>query len=194
MLENKSFYIAAILLVTIVTIVYIAFISGGNNAKQSVNKFKEDCMVEDAQFITIKPIDDIEQFEKDNNVILEEMKSKDVSSNSNLTVRVFEPNKKVNKYQVVKGKDISGDSDVLINSFYAVKMKTSIGESLRLNGQDYKIVGTFARPDFIYILKDLTDLMPKADTFTTAVVSQKAFAQIKSKENSYYSIIHECFL
>ena len=189
MLENKSFYLSAILLVTIVTVVCIAFISGGKSAKQSVNDFKRDCLVEDAQFITAKPIDNLEQFEKDNNVILEEMNSKDVSSDNKLWVRVFEPNQRINKYQVIKGKDLSQDGDVLLNSFYAQKNKISIGQKLMLDGKEFTVTGTFTRPDYLYLLKNLSDLMPKADTFTTAVVSQKAYSRLGGTSSSYYSII-----
>ena len=188
LIENKSFYISAVLLIALVTAVYISFVSSGISEKNSIASFRNDFNVEDAQFITGLPLENIETIEKEHNVVIEEMRSKEVNSENNVDVKLLDISSKLNKYQIVEGNDIKDDQDILLNSFYAYKNGTQIGDKFSLEGTQFTICGFFTRPDYIYTLKNITDLIPNTDTYTTAIASKSAFEKFNKPMESYYSI------
>jgi len=146
--------------------------------------------VEDADFYTIKPISDNELagLRKDYNVKIETTNYFD-SVSEDYTLRIFKGMKDINQYEVIEGKDIHSDSDMLISQRFAEANDLKIGDDLTVKGKKFTIVGYMVKADYVYMLKNLSDSYYNYDKFGIAVVNEAAIKEI-GNYISYYSI---CF-
>lgn len=115
--------------------------------------FYKDCNVEDAQFTTMDTLTekDIANIEEKYDVQVEEQRFVDIDIGDGSILRVCEPTKKINRYQVSSGKDIDSDKDVLINTGYLDENEICIGDSISLNSDLFTVKGDFERPDHYYL-------------------------------------------
>lgn len=186
MFENKSRYIGSFILILISCMLFTAFKISLPSVKQSVDKFKIDNNVEDAYFIVQEPLENIEKLEKEYNLILEERKSLDYSFD-NSTLRLLRETDKLNKYQVTKGNSLNSNSDMLIFDKYAKEHSLDIGNRLKILGEDFKITGFVAQPDYLYVLNSETDLLFNNKAFGIAVISKDAFTKLNNAL-TFYSV------
>lgn len=60
-------------------------------------------------------------------------------------------------YEVVDGRDVSQDNEIVISKGYAVNMKVNIGDKLKIMDKNYTVTGYFLRPDYLYMLENVDD-------------------------------------
>ena len=141
---NLSFYIAATVLTIVALFMFYLYNITGNGINQFSDKFFADNNIEDGEFTTYKPIpdDEITDLEQDYDVQLEKQEYINVEEKK-YTARVFDKNKKINRYEITQGEDISGPGEIIISEGYAVNKKVDIGDSIKLDGESYKVTGYF---------------------------------------------------
>lgn len=188
--EHKSRYMGSILLIVLSCMLYTAFNIAGPNVKDNIDKYKKDNVLEDAQFVLQKPLDNIDELEKQYRLVLEEKKTYDIKFDSHSTLRIVKEPKKVNKYSIVEGKPLKGENDILIEKKFASAHKLSIGDTIKVSEKEFKIVGISVLPDYLYPLRTDTDMVPNFDVFGTAIVSGENFENIK-ESFTYYSVKFE---
>lgn len=185
--EHKSRYLGSVLLIVLSCMLYTAFNITGPNVKNNIDKYQKDNVLEDAQFVLQKPMDNINKLESKFHVVMEEKKTYDFKFDSNSTLRIIKEPEKVNKYSIVDGKPLNGENDILIEKKFASAHKLSIGNSIRILDKKYKIVGISVLPDYLYPLRTDTDMVANFDVFGTAIVAAENFANIK-ESFTYYSV------
>lgn len=205
--HNLSFYICVTILTALVIVMYIGFTGAYDGEGRYLDSFYEDTNVEEAQFVTANPIYDksINNLEEKYNVQLEKQTYADIDLTEencddrtgkdiaeDYTLRIFTPSKKIDTYKLLDGEDVTSDDEILLNPHLMDARGLQIGDFLDIDGRNYKIVGTMARPDYLAVYKNLSDNMFLFDTFGYAVVSESAFAQINDDtKTSYYTVIYD---
>ncbi|MCX7747763.1 MAG: ABC transporter permease [Clostridia bacterium] len=184
-LENKSRYFGAFLLVFFSCMLYISFTICGPGIKESVDQFRKDSEMEDANFILQKPIAHIGEIESKFNVVLEERLFRDYQYDKDSTLRVFSETRKVNKYQVIEGRRIENSSEIVMDMKFAKAHELSLNSKFEMDGKKYTLVGYIALPDYLYVLKAENELINNPHAFGFAVVSAKAFESFSKGSLNY---------
>lgn len=186
MMENKSQYLGALILIIISCLLYTMFNQLSSNLYNINSNFQKDYIQEDANFITDKNLSDIKALEEKFNMIIEENKTIDYTLSDNKTIRIFSENAKINIPAIVEGKNLN-TSDILIDPAYAKANNLRIGDSIEIYNKTFNISGFMSLPNYIYPLKQESDLLSDANNFGIAVVSKDDFRNM-NKSNTFYSI------
>lgn len=188
--KRKSAQIIGCIVLCMISVAFLIICTeAGKALETTLANFTEEANVEDANFSTVKEIsnDDITKIEKDYNVKLEKMSFIDIDYNDT-TLRTFCVTDKINGYALKEGSDLTAEGDILINDFYAENNDITIGDTVKLNGSEFKIVGYFTRSDYLTPVKDPTDSVMGTE-FGIAIVSKNDYEKFDSN-GGYYSIVY----
>ncbi|MGG7176727.1 ABC transporter permease [Clostridium paraputrificum] len=167
--SSLPFYISAVVLTAISVWLYMCLASGVTCEKEYLEDFNERCKIEDGNFIVSKPMNESE-LEDEYNVVLEKNKYVNVET-ENYTVRIFEPNTKINLYDVIEGEDIKYDNDILISKNFADANKINIGDEMSINNSTFTVKGYCERPDYGTVLENIDDMYYSPEQFGIAIVN-----------------------
>ncbi len=180
--HNLSFYISTSLLTALVVYIFIAISASYQSQADHVHEQIKKTAREDGQFSLYGQMtdDDIAAFEQENNVIIEKMEHYDCevthgadSDKDTLTLRVFSPSEKLNKYEVSAGNDITADDEILVSELFARACKVDIGDKLTVRGHSgektFTVKGYAVRYDYFFCLK--TPTIPSACPANSVLLS-----------------------
>lgn len=189
--ENLAFYIAAIVLTIVSLLLFFLFYIAGTGIMNYGDAFFERNNVEDATFTTYQeiPDDEIENIEKKYNVTFEKEHFTNINEDD-YKVRVFEANKKIDLYEVIDGKDVSKDDEIVISKGYAVNENVKIGDKVEIAGKSYKVTGYFLRPDYLYMLENPDDSYKNISTFFLAYMTDNAYEELGA-QSCQYKVVYE---
>ncbi len=196
--SNLSFYVSIIILTTVCIMVYLTMSCGFEGMNSYIKDFRKECFSEDAQFNVYKPLsdEDISYFEEKYDLSLEQqsyidIENKDSDGNTD-TIRLFRPSEKINKYRVTYGDDITNDDELLLCRSYMQENDLSNGDEYVFNGKSYKVTGSFDRPDYISIYKDISGSFSTPDSFAIAMLTADEYKKVlgthAEDEMDYYSV------
>ncbi len=186
-LEKKSQFLAAWLLIVISSIVFYSFTAAGANLIDNLNYFYKTNHVEDAQFAVQKPLTDLDQLENKTHATIEPRYTADVPYSNDSTLRLLDATKKIDLYSVVKGHALKKNNDILIDQSFAKAHHLSSGDKVDLNGKTFNVSGYMAVPDYIYPIKSVSGLLKNPQAFGVAVVQQKVLKNWND-HHIYYSV------
>ena len=189
--ENLAFYIAAIVLTIVSLLLFFLFYIAGTGIMNYGDAFFKKNNVEDATFTTYQeiPDDEIENIEKKYNVTFEKEHFTNINEDD-YKVRVFEANKKIDLYEVIDGKDVSKDDEIVISKGYAVNENVKIGDKIEIAGKSYKVTGYFLRPDYLYMLENPDDSYKNISTFFLAYMTDNAYEELGA-QSCQYKVVYE---
>lgn len=187
MAEHKSQYIGAALLIALSCLIFSVFNIMGTDLQRNLELFKTDHVQEDASFILKSDLSDLSSWENRYHAVIERRGSADASFADSATLRVLSATEKVDTYAVVKGRGLSGDDDILVDPAFAAAHQVAIGEDVTIFGKSFRVRGYVSTPDYIYPLKNESDMMKDPNAFGIAVISQKAFENL-GQGYWYYSV------
>lgn len=67
------------------------------------------------------------------------------------------------------------EGEILISAGYAEENGVKQGDKLKISGKEYTVVGTFLRPDYLYMVENLTDDYKNVTTFFLAYMTTGEF-------------------
>lgn len=182
---NLSFYISIILLTALVTCMHVAFDSSFVVQQESFNALLEEARLEDAEFVTMLPLEDMDEIEKDHDVEIEEQAYIDLDlDGSEAEVRVFADDNEINKLRVQEGKALSSDDEILLSGLFMDRQGIKIGDKVKLSGKEYKVCGSVIRTDYLFCLKNVTDTFSDSDRFGLGVVKKKVFDKFEDDDKA----------
>lgn len=185
--QNLSFYICITLLTLMTVLLYILISGGVKGEGEFIDKFRSDNVCEDANFTTYNKMsdDDISKLEDEFDMQIEQQKYSDFDEDE-YTVRIFRPSEKINKYLVTEGNDISSDNDILLSTSFAEANDIKIGDEITLGEKTFNVTGFCEKPDYLIILKELTDNYYVAKEFGIAVVKPEVFDTFEEENITNY--------
>ena len=189
--QNLSFYIAATVLTMAALFLFFLFHIAGNAILDFADEFFEKQKLEDAHFTTYIPIpeSDIEDLEEEYGITLEAQSYINIDTDGT-TARVFQKTRKVDLYDVTEGEDADEKGEVILSEGYAVNMDISIGDQIRIGGEDYTVTGFFQRPDYLYMLENEDDSYKNISTFFLAYMSEGDFTELEETSCQYLVRYH----
>jgi len=167
--ENKGRYIGIVILVLIGSFYFTAATGIANNLEKMAVMFAEEYKQEDLTFSTGKTIQDIAALESESGTLIEAYRQYDVKLPGG-ELRLLSPGTKVNIPEVTLGHGLKNPGDILLDPLFLQMHGLDIGGQIQLNGKTFNIVGTMAVPNYVYILKNLYDLLPTSG-FGIGIVS-----------------------
>lgn len=185
-LESKSQYLGSLVLIILSCLLYTMFNLLSINMSELSSSFEKNYNQEDANFITDKKLSNIEALEKKYNINIEESKSIDYSVSKDKTLRLFSENTKVNVPAIIEGKALT-DTHILLDPAYANANKIKIGDNIKIYNQNFQVSGFMSLPNYIYPLRNESDIMNDPTNFGIAVISKGDFDSL-SKGNTSYSL------
>ena len=189
--SNLSFYLAASLLTMVALLAFYIFYVAGIGINNYADDFFEKTHLEDAAFSTNLPISEADQTELENqyHVSLEAEQFVNCKE-ADYTARVFRANKKIDLYEVIEGSDVASDDDIILSAGYAHANNISVGDSIQIKGKDFHITGFFLRPDYLYMLENLSDSYKNVSTFFLGIVTDSEFDQLFDSSSVTYKVLY----
>lgn len=183
--KSKLKFGLTLLLVCISSCMFIAFNAYGKDIKNSLQRFYEETCQEDFNFRLLEKEFDQKALESKYNLQVEKRWYSDMESGKK-SLRVLNEAKNINLYEVLEGRSIQNNGEIVIDKLYAQANKIKIDDSYTIGDKEYKVVGLITVPDYIYKVKDV--MMPILDNknFGIAVLNNH---DIESVPNliEYYS-------
>src|SRR5512133_58373 len=171
--ENKGRYIGIVILILLGSFYFIAATGVSGNLEKMVVGFAEEYRQEDLTFSTDKPIENIVALESESGALIEAYQQYDVKL-PNGELRLLRPGTKVNIPAVLSGRGLENPGDILLDPKFVQIHGLQIGDPIELNGRTFHIVGTMAVPNYVYIIKNLYDVLPTSG-FGIGIVSGAEF-------------------
>ncbi|MBB6218383.1 putative ABC transport system permease protein [Anaerosolibacter carboniphilus] len=167
--ENKGRYIGIVILILLGSFYFIAATGVANNLEKMVVGFAEEYRQEDLTFSTDIPIEDIAALEGESGTLIEAYRQYDVKLSGG-ELRLLSLSSKINIPAVLSGRGLENPGDILLDPYFCQKQGLNIGGQIELNGKTFNIVGTMAVPNYVFILKNLYDVLPTSG-FGIGIVS-----------------------
>ncbi len=183
--SNLSFYLSIVLLTALVTCLHVAFESSYGVQQESFDKLLEEANLENAEFVTMMPLEDIDEIEKEYDVTLERQDYIDLDvDGDDSEVRVFSDDNEINRLRVQEGDMLSSEDEILLNGLYMERHGIDIGDSIKIDGREYTVCGTVIRTDYLFCLKNVTDTFSDSDMFGIGVVKSSVFEEYDESEKA----------
>jgi putative ABC transport system permease protein len=188
-LEHKAFYIGMLLLIIFSTSLFLSMKTATTSIKKSVVDNRISYKVEDANFTFSRKLteEELSNFEKKYNLILQESKYKDIQYNKAI-IRVRPDNQKLNMHTVYAGKGLKNSNEILVDRFFFTAQKLEFGDALTLTNKQFDVCGMLSTPDYLGVIKEETDLIVNGTKFGLAIVDETAYKSISGDEKLYYCV------
>lgn len=191
--ENKGRYIGIVILILLGSFYFIAATGVANNLEKLVVGFAEEYRQEDLTFSIDKPIEDMAVLESESGALIDAYRLYDVKlpkgqSLSGRELRLLSLSSKINIPAVISGRGLEKPGDILLDPYFLKTQGLNIGGQIELNGKTFNIVGTMAVPNYVFILKNLYDVLPTSG-FGIGIVSDadiKAFPEAVTVYGAYF--------
>lgn len=167
--ENKGRYIGIVILILLGSFYFTAATGVANSLEKMVVGFAEENKQEDLTFTTDKPIRDIAALENESGVLIDAYRQYDVKL-PNGELRLLSSGTKVNIPAVTSGRGLKNPGDILLDLHFCQTQGLKIGGQIELNGKTFHIAGTMAMPNYVYIIKNLYDVL-QTSGFGIGIVS-----------------------
>lgn len=173
--ESKGRYIGIVLLILLGSFYFIVATGISGNLEKMVVGFSEEHRQEDLTFSTDRAIEDIAALEAQSCAQIEAYRQFDVKvparqNHSGGELRLLSPGTRINLPAVISGRGLENPGDILLDPKFAQLIGLKIGDPIEVNGKTFHIVGTAAVPNYVYVLKNLYDVLPTSG-FGIGVVS-----------------------
>ena len=171
---NKGPYIGIVMLILLGSFYFIAATGIANNLEKMVVGLAEEYKQEDLTFSLDKPIANIAALEGESGAQIEAYWQYDVKLPDG-ELRLLSRSTQINLPAVTSGRGLENPGDILLDPSFLKLRGLAIGGQIALNGKTFNIVGTMAVPNYVYIIKNLYDVLPTSG-FGLGIVSGADFA------------------
>lgn len=101
------------------------------------------------------------------------------------TLRLYENRDEINKICLMSGDLPEADNELAIDRMFAENNNIEIGDTITLDGIEYKICGFTAFPDYSCLFEDNNDTMFDSILFGVGISTEKAFSSHNDKDLVY---------
>lgn len=180
-------YLVIFLFLTIV----IGFISGMYVANKSMMKAADESIEkynrEDGylQFSNEASDELIDELETDDITIYENffklVDEKLEDNDDEIEIRIYRYQDEFDLPCVMKGRLPENENEIAIDRMHADNQKIKVGDTIKVDGEDFEVTGLIALPNYSTLYKSASDTMFDAITFDVGLVTDEGFERIDSK-------------
>lgn len=162
-----------------------SFFVGAQSVLQSLNASWEHSALQEGTFeMPQRGLDESGSIQASG---IEQMPSGDLTGPGNSIVRVVPPREDLNLHTVVQGRDVTNNSEILLDARYAEAHGLEIGNNVTVGGFDYSLVGLVVLPEYIAVKNSQVVLQPNPDEFGVGLVTREAFTSAVSELTVTYA-------
>lgn len=182
----------AIFLFMVATIGFISgFLVATKGLKTEYDNSFEEYNVEHGHFVLKKePADKLINNISEHGIKLYEQNYNDLDvtadGEAHGVMRLFKPRKEVNLIDVLDGRMIEADNEIVVDRLYLYNNDFEIGDVLTMQGKDFTVVGIVALTDYSTLYKNNNEIMFDSVAFGAGIITDKAFDDL-GKANINYS-------
>ena len=125
-----------------------------------------------------KPDDALLEACEEEGITLYDNTFKDEPCDNGSTVRLFRIREEVNIPCLLDGALPEAKDEIVLDRLYMKSNGIKQGDTITLDGEDYRITGTIALPDYSALYKNVTDFMFDTEKFGVSVVTPEGFDRV----------------
>ena len=115
----------------------------------------------------------------------------DKDGNKDATVRVFRSSDEVDQASFNEGRAPVNDREIAIDRMHASNVGVKIGDTIRVGGKDFEVVGLLSYVNYTSMHENNNDLMFDAFGFNVAMVTPEAFDALRTRTHYSYAYFYE---
>lgn len=186
--ENLFRYLALGFLVVIGMYMIIGMVGAADTVIFGTRRLAETNNLEDGQFSLFAPLSagEKEVLEK-NGAVIEEHFSLDYAMKKNVTLRIFQVRKKIDRIQVDQGRLPKKAGEILLEKRYCEEKKIALKDSLSVGGHTFQVVGIGSVPDYEATFANLSDSAVNSSQFGIGFLIKEDYQMLKSERKSMKS-------
>ncbi|MBQ6661270.1 MAG: ABC transporter permease [Lachnospiraceae bacterium] len=189
--NNLPFYASATVLTMLTLLLFYLFYVAGTGINEFGDSFFARNRCEDATFSAYTEIPEEAVAELETKYVLTMEKEHCAAiDEGKYHARVFASNRKVDLYELQEGHDLSSDGEILISAGYAEEHGLGEGDTIVLKGREYTIAGTFLRPDYLYMVENVSDDYKNVSDFFLAYMTAAEFERQFGTGTINYKVIY----
>lgn len=178
--SNFFRYLALGLMIILGMYMIVSMVGAADTVIQGVNLRAEENKLEDGEFRVFVPLTSKQEDNlKDKGITLEKMFYLDYLEKDNSTIRVFKNRKKIDLIAIDKGRTAKKLNEVVIEKRYSEEHHLSVGDSIKIDGNQLKIVGIGTVPDYDSMLMNMSDTTVDSKYFGLAFVTDQMYEEFK---------------
>lgn len=183
--ENLFRYIALAFLIIIGMYVVVSLIGAGATIIDNGEAHDKANKIEDGQFSVFVPLsdDEISQLE-DAGAEVEKMFYEDYDVMDGKTLRVFTNRKNIDLEECDEGRLAEADDEIVVEKRFSQVNDVSVGDTIQIAGNDFKVTGIGTSPDYNAIFKEMSDTVVDSKVFGTVFVTENAYEKLHSTGES----------
>jgi putative ABC transport system permease protein len=146
---------------------------------ESTTEYQERCNMEDGSFSLFVPMmaEDIKDLSI-KGVKIEENFYLDMEVSDESTLRVFKNRNSINLLEIIEGNYATDINEVVLEKLYVNEKQHKIGDTITIGNENYTITGLGCVPDYIFMLKNSTDVAKDLSRFSIAFVNNETFNKL----------------
>ncbi len=179
--SNLFRYIALFLLIVLGMYIIIAVVGAAETVIVGTAQKSEENLIESGQFGVFIPLTEEQENEiTDSGVTLEKKFSFDIESEDNKVLRLMKNRERIDLIDLDCGRLAESDNEVVLEKRYCEENSISEGDSIKILGESFEIVGIGSVPDYDSPIKNFGDSAVESSSFGLAFVTDSQYEKIKS--------------
>lgn len=106
------------------------------------------------------------------------------------TIRVYSERRDIDLYDILDGRAPQNDNEIIVDRMHADNADIKVGDTLCVNGIEFKVVGLAAFVDYSALYQNNTDTMFDSLTFDVGMTTDEGFERISSKTVANYAFTY----
>ncbi|KUP07469.1 hypothetical protein Q73_08790 [Bacillus coahuilensis m2-6] len=187
MMQSKLQYGGVVTLIVFGVLLYVMLSSAVHTIETSSNVFKEEYEQEDFHFSVSDALteDEISTLKENYDVHMEERLQRDLDVSADSTIRVFSLPESVNLPHVESGELPNSPKELAVAATYASANELKVGDTVTVSNQDFTISGLIYLPDYIYSLKNETDIIGDPNAFGVGLMTSEGMKDLTGVSTYY---------
>lgn len=183
--ENVFRYIALAVLIIIGMYVIVSLIGAGATIIDNGEAHDKANKIEDGQFSVFVPLSDEEISRlEDVGTEVEQMFYEDYDVMDGKTLRVFANRKNIDLVECDEGRLAENDDEIVVEKRFSQVNEVSIGDTIQIAGNDFKVTGIGTSPDYNALFKEMSDTVVDSKMFGTVFVTEGAYDKLHATGES----------
>ncbi len=187
MMQSKLQYGGVVTLIVFGVLLYVMLSSAVHTIETSSIVFKEEYEQEDFHFSVSDALteDEISTLKENYDVHMEERLQRDLDVSADSTIRVFSLPESVNLPHVESGELPNSPKELAVAATYASANELKVGDTVTVSNQDFTISGLIYLPDYIYSLKNETDIIGDPNAFGVGLMTSEGMKDLTGVSTYY---------
>lgn len=183
--ENKFRYLALGMLITLGMYLIVSLVGAAETIIRGTDKKALENHLEDGEFGVFVPLtEDEEDSLRSKGITLEKMFYLDFSMEEGSIIRVFKNRMDINLVNLDKGNLAEAMDEVVLEKRYCEVHNISLGDSIEIAGNNYKVTGISTVPDYDAMYRNLSDSTVESSQFGLAFVSDESYDDLRDSGKS----------